>query len=429
MEFGATHLFFDNGEETETIYIDEVNDGIASCADEQAQVWAMTAEEEGKENDPFLKKLTSITRVCLDEKKREKNQVEQEKKRKEKEEEKGGRGKKPVGAFGCRTRVQPRMAGKGKQMGEFDRVVRERVRKENKEKVKGEEEERKLFEEAEREQMEFNLKGGVVENGENFSFSSFSSFSSSSSPSSSPFSGEEGEVVVIEMGSRMWKAGFVGEDGPRAVFPAIVGRSRHTGVMIGMSSKGKYVFFFFFSFIPLFLPPTYLPPTLDSYVGDEAQSKRGILTLKYPMDRGEICNFDDFEKLLHHTFYNELRIAPEECGVVLVCHSCISKVARHKMAQIMFEVIISYFYVYYFYIYSFLQMNTHPPPFPLPPPSPFSFLSSKTFNVPGLSILDKSFSSLLSTGRVSGVVLNIGARSTTCMSIWEGNYLYIVLYS
>jgi hypothetical protein len=47
----------------------------------------------------------------------------------------------------------------------------------------------------------------------------------------------EVQCVVVDNGSGMCKAGFSGDDAPRSVFPSIVGRPRHQGVMVGMGQK------------------------------------------------------------------------------------------------------------------------------------------------------------------------------------------------
>merc|ERR1719204_2764258 len=35
----------------------------------------------------------------------------------------------------------------------------------------------------------------------------------------------------------------------------------------------------------------------DAYIGDEAQSKRGVLKLAYPIEHGIINSWDDMEKI------------------------------------------------------------------------------------------------------------------------------------
>ncbi|KAJ7888801.1 actin 1 [Mycena leptocephala] len=127
---------------------------------------------------------------------------------------------------------------------------------------------------------------------------------------------DEIAALVIDNGSGMCKAGC--EDAPRAIFPSVIGRARHQSIMIGFGDK-------------------------ECYVGDEAQAKRGVLAL----------HWDDMEKIWHHTFFNELRVAPEE---------------HPKMTSIMFE----------------------------------------TFNVPAFYVQIQAVLSLYASGRTTGIVMDSG---------------------
>jgi actin len=161
--------------------------------------------------------------------------------------------------------------------------------------------------------------------------------------------------VIIDNGSGYCKAGFSGEEGPRAVFPCIVGRPKVPGIMIGSEQK-------------------------DYFVGTQAEEKRGILILKYPIEHGIVEDWDDMEKIWDHTFTNELRVVPEEHNVMLTEAPMNPKVNREKMTQIMFE----------------------------------------TFNVPGLYIAIQAVLSLYSAGKFTGIVCDSGDGVTHFVPIFDG---------
>ena len=47
-------------------------------------------------------------------------------------------------------------------------------------------------------------------------------------------------IKSTDVGFATTKAGFAGDNAPRSVFPSLVGRPRHTGVMTGMGNKDSY---------------------------------------------------------------------------------------------------------------------------------------------------------------------------------------------
>ena len=73
-------------------------------------------------------------------------------------------------------------------------------------------------------------------------------------------------------------------------------------------------------------------------MGDEAQHKRGVLKIEQPIEHGIVKNWDDMEKVWHHTLYSELRVSPEEHPILMTDAPLNPKNNRERMTQIMFEV-------------------------------------------------------------------------------------------
>jgi actin len=161
---------------------------------------------------------------------------------------------------------------------------------------------------------------------------------------------EDTLAIIIDNGTDMIKSGFAGGN-PRGVFSTVIGTPKH--------GDGNH------------------------YIGEEAQTKRDILNLSYPIERGIITNWDDMEKIWQYTFDIELRAFQEEHAVMLTESPLNTKANREKMTQIMFE----------------------------------------TFNVPYVYVAKQPELSLYCSGRTTGIVVHSGEDVTCTVPIYEGSSL------
>ncbi|XP_069753386.1 actin-6-like [Narcine bancroftii] len=161
--------------------------------------------------------------------------------------------------------------------------------------------------------------------------------------------------VVIDNGSGLIKAGFSGDVEPRSVFHNIIGKPRQKALVIGAEQK-------------------------EFYIGEEAQVKRGVLSINYPVEHGIVTSWDDMEKIWRYLYDHQLKIKPSERPVLLSEAPLNPLANREKMSQILFE----------------------------------------GFDVPAMYLAIQAVLGLYASGRITGCVIDSGDGVTHSVPIFEG---------
>ncbi|KAG2388214.1 hypothetical protein C9374_001064 [Naegleria lovaniensis] len=175
---------------------------------------------------------------------------------------------------------------------------------------------------------------------------------------STTISSQQLPSVVIDNGSGFIKAGIAGYESPTTRFSNIIGKAKDCSVLVGTVNR-------------------------EFYVGQSAQSKRGILQLSYTMEHGLIENYDAWESVISHTYYSELKLAPEEQPLLMTDAPLTPKTQREKMTEILMEKL----------------------------------------EVPAFYLGIQGALGLMASGRLTGVCLDVGDGATNVVPMYDGQLL------
>jgi actin-related protein 2 len=175
---------------------------------------------------------------------------------------------------------------------------------------------------------------------------------------------EQSKVIVCDNGTGFVKCGFAGENFPRHTFQSMLGKPMLRAEDGEIDSKIKLK---------------------DIMIGDEAANARQYLEIRYPLENGQIKNWDDMELLWKHTFHDVMGICGED-------YDCSGKTAflteapynpdtnRAKMLKIMFE----------------------------------------TFNFDRVTVQTQALLTLYAQGELTGVVLDSGDGVSHAVAVYKG---------
>ncbi|XP_027731554.1 actin-related protein T3 [Vombatus ursinus] len=162
-------------------------------------------------------------------------------------------------------------------------------------------------------------------------------------------------AVVIDNGSEVLKAGLAGNREPQFVYANIAGRVK--GKLGGSENSQR-----------------------DLFVGEEAQARRGSLSISYPVERGVVTSWADMEAMWRNVYEHNLKMKAYESPVMLTEPALNPLTNRQRMTELFFE----------------------------------------SFEVPALFVSIQSVLALFASGYTTGFVLDSGAGISQCVPVFEG---------
>ncbi|KAL0651566.1 hypothetical protein Bca4012_094257 [Brassica carinata] len=192
------------------------------------------------------------------------------------------------------------------------------------------------------------------------------------------YGGDEVSAIVVDLGSHTCKAGYAGEDAPKAVFPSVVGAVDGVEAMdVDVDSaktnsnsedsksekeKGKR----------------------KLYVGSQALNyRRDHMEILSPIKDGIVSDWDLVDNIWDHAFRSCLMIDPKEHPMLLAEPPLNTQQQREKAAELMFE----------------------------------------KYKVPALFMAKNPVLTSFATGRATSLVVDCGGGSTTISPVHEGYVL------
>ncbi|KAK6921138.1 Actin family, partial [Dillenia turbinata] len=198
------------------------------------------------------------------------------------------------------------------------------------------------------------------------------------------YGGDEVSAIVIDLGSHTCKAGYAGEDAPKAVFPSVVGSIDQMEVddpdnaenNSASASDSKNVVKSFES--------EKSKGKRKLYVGSQSLGfRRDHMEVLSPIKDGVVADWDIIDSIWDHAFRECLLINPEEHPMLVAEPSSNTQQQRERTSELMFE----------------------------------------KYKVPALFLAKNAVLTAFASGRATALVVDSGGGSTTVAPVHDGYVL------